>query len=284
MEFVDTPQFFLPSQNGKIHYRDFRRENAPVVCLLPGFTMPSNLYCPLANELMNNGFSVLVIDYWGRGFSEHPNDGNFGLSSYITEVLSLLSYLQVKKCHLIGFSYGAVVAAGLVSKSPELIDKMIFISPLFSSNSPSPLQKFTLGTRFLGPLVLKFTYSLTIPEQISQQFYSPTSCEEIVKSVANVCMKQFQTSWSNTCAISKSIASYDQNEIDQTITVLANVNKRMMVILGDHDNLMDIDDSKDWWSKWVPNSEIAISEESGHLLFLEKQKETIDKILPFLNA
>ena len=89
MDFPTTAQFFFLSTHGKIHYRQLESEGGSSIVILPGFTMPSAIYWELAQALHEDGHSVIVVDYWGRGFSEMRNDKNYSLDSHISLVFSL---------------------------------------------------------------------------------------------------------------------------------------------------------------------------------------------------
>lgn len=282
----EAPQFFFISKKGKIHYRQLFVENgdpAKKVCILPGFTMSSSLYLMIASELNKNGYEVVIADYWGRGFSEFPSDDDFSLGSYVDEVIMLMKHLNFEKCNLIGFSYGGVVAAGIALKKENIVDKLLLVSPLFfQKNEPSPLQKFTLGTSLIGPFILKMTASNSVPNQIEQQFCFPSRCDNIVKGATQICMKQYKKSWDGCSAISKSIADYDANEILQTAIDLKDINKKMMIIFGEQDCLIEVKNAKAWWGKWIPSVKINIIEDGGHLVFLENMNDTLFLLLDFL--
>ena len=282
MDFPTTAQFFFLSPHGKIHYRQLESEGGSSIVILPGFTMPSAIYWELAQALHEDGHSVIVVDYWGRGFSEMRNDKNYSLDSHISLVFSLLRHLHIERSSFIGVSYGAAVLAGLSSRHPEIVDKLAFISPLhFTNESPTALQKFVLGTPSLGPMILRMTALKMVPQQITRQFAEPDMNKELVHAVSRVCMQEYRGSWAKVDVISKAIAAFEVGDIEQAFAGVANVNKRMLVLIGERDALINIGECKAWWARWIQNANLQVIEGAGHLLFLEKSKEVAADLKTF---
>lgn len=282
--FPHEPQYFFVSSQGRIHYRQYPKADGPKICILPGFTLPSALFHPLALQLNEKGFEVVIIDYWGRSFSDPKSDGSYPFKCYSSLVYSLLNHLNISQCSFIGFSFGAAVAADLVVQYPNLVEKMIFISPFhFCVNSFSPIQKLTLGTPIVGPLVLKFSAPSTIPFSIEEQLFSKKENEELKNEIASLCLDQFNSGYVHASAIAASLASYDPYEIEKAISDLAGINKKMFVILGDKDNTICVDKVQAWWSRWIPNAKISIFENSGHLIIVEKVDAVVSQIYSFFN-
>ena len=117
MNFPDLPESYFEDDLGKTHYRYIQVESAQVAVLLPGFSIPSAAYQTFAQNLSDTGFSVLTIDYYGRGFSTPSTYFAHTLTSYVRQVLSLLEYLGIDKCVLISFSF-----------SPPIINMLLLIS------------------------------------------------------------------------------------------------------------------------------------------------------------
>ena len=280
--FPHEPQYFYVSSQGKIHYRQYIKENGPIICILPGFTLPSALFHLLALKLNENGFSVLVIDYWGRSFSDPIPERSYPFSCYSKMVLTLLEHLEIKRCSFIGFSFGAAVVADLVVQNSNLVEKMIFISPFhFNSNAISPIQKLTLGTPFIGPLILKYSAKSVIPYSIEQQLFNPESDQNLKEEIISLCVEQFTHNYSHPAAIASSISLYDPSEIDKAFAGLARVNKKMLILLGKGVHIVDIEKCQSWWTRWIPNSIINVIDEAGHLLMIEKLDDVVSQILIF---
>jgi pimeloyl-ACP methyl ester carboxylesterase len=269
MEFPNSAQFFFLSRQGKIHYRGIFKDGAPMIIIVPGFTMPSGLYWPMAEDLHRAGFSVAILDYWGRGHSDGRNDGNLSLGGHIEMVRFLVTHLQISKCSFIGVSYGAAVVAGVAISSPGLVHKIAFVSPLgFMRDSPSSLQKFVLGTPYLGPLVLRLSAPNMVRAQIAQQL--PRSPPSLTNRVSDICLSQFRNGYNRLKILSRAIGQFDEKDIDQSMSSVAELNLKFLILMGSEDTLVNVEESRGWWSRWGRSATIHVEENCGHLLFLEK--------------
>jgi pimeloyl-ACP methyl ester carboxylesterase len=285
MAFPTDSASFFTSPHGRIHYRSFCTDDAPHICILPGFTIPSSLYVPIAQSLHAEGYSVSIIDYWGRGFSDSRDDNNYSLDSHISILPLFLSHLQLTNSNFIGFSYGAAVLAGFSAKHSQMVRKVAFISPLhFTLKTPTSLQRLTLGLPYFGPLVLRLTAPQMVREQVRQQIADPEGQRELVDAVSALCLRQFQGSWAGVNAISRAIGAFQASDIDQAFAALANVNKRMLVIVGERDALINLPECRSWWQRWIQNANLTVLPKCGHLLFLEKKEEAGADLKAFFAA
>ena len=156
MNFPDKPEHFFETELGRTHYRYIEVESAQTAVLLPGFSIPSSAYSTFAENLSETGFSVVTIDYFGRGFSVPSTYFDYSLSSYVKQVLSLLEYLKIDKCILISFSFGSLIACNISNIQPSIISRLVFISPYhFLKKTTRPFQKFLLSNSFIGPYLIK---------------------------------------------------------------------------------------------------------------------------------
>jgi pimeloyl-ACP methyl ester carboxylesterase len=280
MEFPAEADSFFDSPQGKVHYRLLSCPDSPYVCILPGFTMPSSVYSPLGQLLSSRGYSVVILDYWGRGFTHPRGDKNYSLDSHVSLISLLFAHLGVAKSSFIGISYGAAVLAGFSSRYPGRVDKLVFLSPLhFTRESPSSLQRITLGIPYVGAMILRWAARGMVHQQIGEQLRDK---EHIISAVAPVCLQQFIGSWAGADAIARAVAAFSAAEIDRAFAALANVNKRMLVLLGKRDAIINVRECRPWWKRWIQNATLKRIAGCGHLLHLERTEDLVTRIANFL--
>jgi len=137
MENSSTIVYFGPL-GSRIEGRLFcqKSNTAPTVLILPpdpryGGTFDNKIVITLEEIFQECGFSTLSINYQGSGKS----DGNFTCAlDGITTASVAIDWLQAhnnESSHywVVGYSFGAYVAADLVTRRPE-VENFIFISPL----------------------------------------------------------------------------------------------------------------------------------------------------------
>lgn len=79
--------------------------------------------------LVDAGYRCLVPDLVGYGFSDKPDDVDHPLSFFVECVKQTLEYAGVERCTLIGNSLGGAIALGLALEYPDLVEKLILMSP-----------------------------------------------------------------------------------------------------------------------------------------------------------
>jgi pimeloyl-ACP methyl ester carboxylesterase len=105
----------------------------PVV-LIHGLGMDnlSSFYFTLANPLANTGADVILYDLRGHGLSERPRTG-YQVNDSVTDLAALLDALDIPgPVHLVGNSYGGIVALGFAVAHPERVASMVLIEAHFS--------------------------------------------------------------------------------------------------------------------------------------------------------
>lgn len=284
MEFPATPDSFFESSQGKTHYRYIRVESTQTVLILPGFSIPSAAYALFAHNLSEAGFSVVTIDYFGRGYSEPSTYFDFTLNGYVDQVMNLLAFLHLESVVLISFSFGALIAANIAERKPSLISRLVFVSPFHFLRRPMrPFQRFVISNRFMGPLLLKVTAKRFIPADIAAQFHDVSQHEEPYWATVGCCLHQLSTNASYCSSVSRFIGNFSEAAIPDEMLKVTQMSVRTLVILGEADKVIDIVESEKWWKHWMPNVTVVARENVGHLMVLEEPDDTSELVARFVN-
>ena len=73
---------------------------------------------------LTEGFTVVAYDQRGLGRSEKP-DGPYAMADYANDAAGLLDALGLPKAHVMGVSFGGMVALELACRHPGRIDKLV---------------------------------------------------------------------------------------------------------------------------------------------------------------
>ena len=284
MEFPATPDSFFESSQGKTHYRYIKVESAQTVLILPGFTIPSAAYATFAKNLSDSGFSVVTIDYFGRGYSEPSSYFDFTLNSYVEQVLNLLAFLKTESVILISFSFSSLIAANIADRKPTLISRLVFISPFHFLRRPMrPFQRFVMSNPLLGPLLLKITAKRFIPADSAAQFHDVSQNEEAYWATVGCCLHELSTNPSFCSSVSRLIGNFSEAAIPDEMLKVTQMSVRTLVLLGEMDKVIDIAESEKWWKHWMPNVTVVTRENVGHLMVLEEPDDTSELVARFVN-
>ena len=100
-----------------------KKGNGPVLLFLHGFTVDSRMWQPQIEKLSQQ-FTVIAWDAPGAGQSSDPPEG-FTLSDWAKCLEKLLNSLEIRSAHMIGLSWGGILAQQYYSQFPKRIKSMI---------------------------------------------------------------------------------------------------------------------------------------------------------------
>jgi len=70
-------------------------------------------------------FRVIAPDMVGFGFSERPENVDYGVQTWADHVIGLIDALGIEKTSLVGNSFGGAIALRIATQHPERIDKLV---------------------------------------------------------------------------------------------------------------------------------------------------------------
>ncbi len=120
--------------NGIEIYHELHGDGPPVLNLSgSGATLQAT--APQRSPL-NNGFEVLHFDQRGIGQTSIP-DGPYEMADYAADAAALIRSVGWEKCHVVGTSFGGMVAQHLAIGYPELVDRMVLLCTSPGGSLPS---------------------------------------------------------------------------------------------------------------------------------------------------
>jgi 2-hydroxy-6-oxonona-2,4-dienedioate hydrolase len=122
--------------NGRrMHARVGGRVDAPVVVLLHGLGVSSRYMLPLARELAPQ-FRVHAVDLPGFGRSEPPAEV-LDVPALADALLAWIDAAGLAAPAVVANSIGCQVAASAMARSPQALDRAVFIGPTFDRRGRS---------------------------------------------------------------------------------------------------------------------------------------------------
>ena len=124
---------YIKLSDGITHYKLEGPQDAKLVVLVHGATIPIWNWDTQLPALIKAGFRVLSYDNFGRGYSDRPEvtyDQELHLRQLreLTEELGLTS----RPFDLIGISLGGGTAVNFTARYPDRVDRLVLISPLIN--------------------------------------------------------------------------------------------------------------------------------------------------------
>lgn len=147
--------------NKKIHVLEMNRESAQTIVLIHGmFTNMSVFYFNIAPELAKH-FHVVLYDLQSHGMSERVDNG-YNLEAMSDDLIALMDELDLKKVHLVGYSYGGLIALKTAMLHSHRVEKLAVIeSPKpDEGEAPEILQKY--GNEFIDQYLSNYAESTAL--------------------------------------------------------------------------------------------------------------------------
>ena len=148
---VENKEIFIPGPSGRIQakYYKSKQKGAPIALVLQphpqyGGTMNNRVVQLMYNIFLENGFSVIKVNFRGVGKSDGIFDNGQGELSDAAAALDWIERqnLDYSQCWVSGFSFGSLICMQLIMRRPE-VNNFIAISPQpnvydFSFLAPCP--------------------------------------------------------------------------------------------------------------------------------------------------
>lgn len=129
------------TEEGKISFEDTGGNGVPVICA-PGMGDLRSVYRFVTGDLKGRGYRVITMDLRGMGDST-VEWRDYSESSIALDILSLINQLDLKSVILMGNSISAGASVIVATQHPEIISKVVLISP-FARNVSIPWFKVFL--------------------------------------------------------------------------------------------------------------------------------------------
>jgi pimeloyl-ACP methyl ester carboxylesterase len=127
----------VPTPYGTIRIYEFGPiDSTRKVLLIHGISTPCISVVGIASALAEKGCRVMLLDLFGRGWSDAPADLHYDDRLYASQLFMALASSPISWTGgsgggftIIGFSMGAAIAANFTSWFPALVEDLVLIAP-----------------------------------------------------------------------------------------------------------------------------------------------------------
>mgnify|MGYP001009369218 CR=1 FL=1 len=257
---INSGYFSLLSK-GYTYYEYNNLSHEEIIVLIHGFSVPSYIWDETYYESVKRGYSVLRMDLFGRGYSDNP-DVLYNDELYANQVLELLDELKIdKKINLVGLSNGGRVISKIAENNSDRIRRLIYVAPAGFHNSKLKPDTTEI-TEDEIELFIRKRYK-TISKGQLDDFKEPSK------------FKGWDTKYESLLkykGFARALISTRKNNYS-----LDKINKRIgrsdlpqYAIWGDHDKVLPLSEVRDKITRIMPNLNLFIINDSGHLPHKEK--------------
>lgn len=136
-QWNDRKARVFDTSGGEVFAREYGGRNDRLGVLLHGLGGSSDHWYDVALH-MGGCARVLAIDIPGFGRSSPPRDGDYSIASAAVALCEVIQQVRGGPVHLVGHSFGAVIAVDIAGAFPEMVDTLSLISPAMPDYRPQP--------------------------------------------------------------------------------------------------------------------------------------------------
>lgn len=249
----------------KIRYTD--TGSGPVVVLLHGLGGNRANWAFNAPALAQK-FRVIVPDQVGFGDSDKPII-NYRVATYVDFLDKFLAGLKVERASLVGNSMGGWIAAAYALKHPTKVERLVLVD----AAGFAPPKEFDLSVLSgLNPSTREQTKMLA-----GMVFFNP-----LFKSDAAVdAMLEQRISAGDGYTIQSLVESIHRGE-DMLDGKLSAIKQPVLLVWGREDGLTPLAREGERFKREIPQAQLVVFEQCGHVPQVEKAAEFNAAVLKFL--
>ena len=251
----------------KIHYVE--AGSGPVVVLLHGLGGNTTNWAfniaPLAAK-----YRVIVPDQIGFGKSDKPLI-NYRISTYVDFLDAFLKELKIERASLVGNSMGGWVAAAYTLAHPEKVERIVLVDA----------AGFSFAQGFDTSQLIKLNPSTRegMKELVSRVFYNKIIFMSDAFIDSSMAARINAGDGHTIRSITESIIRRE----DFLDNRLSAIKQPTLIIWGREDGLLPLADAERF-KKEIPNSQLIIFDQCGHVPQVEKAADFNAAVLKFLAA
>jgi pimeloyl-ACP methyl ester carboxylesterase len=274
---VSLPGTFLSTRAGRVFVHR-SGHGAPLV-LVHGWMM-SHFYFRDVVDALAAEREVIAVDLPGHGESDRPSTSVFAytLPAYATLLGEVMEGLGLPAVDVLGASMGGGVALTLAAQSPERVKRLVLSAPAIYPPAYLPLDARVL----LSPIGAFVWKNLVTRREYGRscRYYNVRDPLLLDEHFVDYYWARLQRAGGLDAAYACMRAMADCPAEPST---LERVQAPALLVWGDEDRLVPLAQGKRL-ARALPDARLEVIPACGHLPFVERPKEFLRAVRPFLAA
>lgn len=145
----------------------------------------------VANSLRAQGHTVTTPTLTGLGERQHLLSEAVGLDTHVQDIVANIEMEGLQDVILVGWSYGGMVASGVLARVPDRIKSMVYldafigengkaVADAFGPDEPNPIKDFIQNKQNIPPIIPLEVFGVT--EQSVIDYVKPRLGEQPYKA------------------------------------------------------------------------------------------------------
>lgn len=243
----------------------------PTIVMLHGYSADKDVWPRFAAHLVDS-YHIVIPDMAGHGETGFNTDWAYDMPSQAARIVALMDELDVGQFHVTGNSMGGFVTATIAANFPERVLSAAPIDPAgVRSPQASPMEKMLAAGR--NPFEVQSRAEFA-------EFYAMTMAKPpyLPKVILDGMAQTYQDRREELAHIHRGFAGKDMLDMR-----LSEIKAPMLLMWGKKDQLLDVSAVK-VWQAGVPNIEVLVFDDLGHMPMVENPKASAQAYLDFLIA
>ncbi|HEY0298169.1 MAG TPA: alpha/beta hydrolase [Arachidicoccus sp.] len=240
-------------------------EKSPVLLFIHFWGGSSGTWKPVT-DILHTKYRCVRFDQRGWGKSDKPESG-YDINSLADDVMALVEALRLDDYILVGHSMGGKIAQTVAGRKPKGLRKLILIAP-------SPAAPTIMPPEMKQAMIAAYTSLENITGTIEQVFKASDLSIECKQQVIKD-MQQHSA---------EARRGWPELALEEDVSgCLPNIQIPTFVIAGENDIVDAPDRLKQEVVQKIPNAEMAVIPNVGHLIMLQAPQKVAELINVFVN-
>ena len=264
---------YLELDGMKVHYR-VNGDSGETVVLIHGTAASLHAWEGWINELEKN-YQVVSFDLLGFGITGSEPNGDYTRERYLKFIDDVLSKLNIDSCYMAGNSFGGYLTWSYAVAHPDKVKKIAILN---SSGYPrgdqaTPISFKMQKMEWLKPVLTTFTPLFLVRKAVKVVYYDDDKVtEENVIRYHEMLLRK-----GNRAGLMGKSLQIKYDFVDE----IKQVQCPTLIMWGDDDQLVNIDAAPKF-HRDIPNSELIIYENMGHVPMEEIPERSVADFMAFL--
>lgn len=264
---------FLELDGMNVHYR-VNGDTGEAVVLLHGTASSLHTWEGWTKEL-SKYYRVVSFDMPGFGITGPEPNNDYTRERYLTFIDDVLVKLNVDSCYMAGNSFGGYMTWSYAVAHPEKVKKIAILnsSGYPRGDQPTPISFKMQKMDWLRPVITHITPRFLVEKSVKVVYYDDSKItDELVDRYMDLLLRE-----GNRGGL---MGKTQQITYDHS-SEIKNVQCPTLIMWGDSDGLVNVEAAPKFHAD-IPNSELLIYENMGHVPMEEIPEKSVADFISFL--
>jgi 3-oxoadipate enol-lactonase len=229
------------------------------VILIAGLSVDKSIWDNIIDELKND-FQIISFDNSGVGENNHLTAPT-STSEMAAQIYEIIKFLNLKEINIVGHSLGSYVAQYIAANNPQIVKNLILISSRIKASINTVLHYDVIQKLIKSGVSREIMIEDSLTWLFSSSYLNNLSFSErlIQEKLSSSPVSSFEN-FSNQV---KAAVEHDASNICQSI-------KAKTVIINGDDDLICTKKEANILADMIPDSDLIILKNAGHMIPIEK--------------